>query len=183
MRLHLAAFTRILSIAATLIMKHFKPFSVQIDRVASRDGALRKRSNWSRANSGGTPPVGELELLSSRLIDPGPWLTLIHGDPCPDNSLLVGGRIRLIDYEFRSTVACRCLMEFIGEIGFPTCWCAGRTRTMLPPVSMRPIRMELGSSIPLALDDTASSHRIRLHMSAVSALHLSVAATRPSTQG
>jgi Ser/Thr protein kinase RdoA (MazF antagonist) len=49
---------------------------------------------------GGTPPASELELLSSRLSDSGPGLTLVHGDPCPDNSLLVDQRIRLIDYEF-----------------------------------------------------------------------------------
>src|SRR5262245_2483855 len=46
---------------------------------------------------GGAPPASELALLSSRLSDPGPWLALIHGDPCPDNSLLVGEHIRLID--------------------------------------------------------------------------------------
>lgn len=114
---------------------------------------------------GGTPPVSELELLSSRLIDPGPWLTLVHGDPCPDNSLLVGGRIRLIDYEF-ARPSHAMLDGIYWRIGFPTCWCAGRTPDDVATRVDAAYRMELGSSIPLALDDTA--YHIELtYMSAV----------------
>src|SRR5262245_50381734 len=80
---------------------------------------------------GGTPPASELDLLSSRLMDPGPWLTLVHGDPCPDNSLLVDERIRLIDYEFARP--CHALLDGIyWRMGFPTCWCAGRTPAHVP---------------------------------------------------
>jgi hypothetical protein len=103
---------------------------------------------------GGAPPESELALLSSRLIEPGPWLTLIHGDPCPDNSLLVDGRIRLIDYEFARPS--HALLDAVyWRMGFPTCWCAGRT----PPVVTAHLdaiyREQLGSAIPLALADTA----------------------------
>jgi hypothetical protein len=74
---------------------------------------------------GETLPVSELELLSSRLSDPGPWQSLIHGDPCPDNALSVDGSIRLIDYEFAQPS--HALLDGIyWRIGFPTCWCAGR---------------------------------------------------------
>jgi hypothetical protein len=114
---------------------------------------------------GGSPPVSELEFLSSRLIEPGPWLTLIHGDPCPDNSLLVGGRIRLIDYEF-ARPSHAILDGSYWRIGFPTCWCAGRTPDDVAARVDAAYRMELGSSIPLALDDTA--YRIEVtYMSAV----------------
>jgi hypothetical protein len=106
-----------------------------------------------------------LKLLSSRLIDPGPWLTLIHGDPCPDNSLFVDERIRLIDYEFARPS--HALLDGIyWRIGFPTCWCAGRTPADVATRVDAVYRIELGNSIPLALDDTA--YRIELtYMSAV----------------
>jgi hypothetical protein len=114
---------------------------------------------------GGSPPASELELLSSRLINPGPWLTLVHGDPCPDNSLLVDDRIRLIDYEFARPS--HALLEGIyWRIGFPTCWCAGRIPGDVAARVDAVYRTELGNSLPLALDDTA--YRIELtYMSAV----------------
>lgn len=40
---------------------------------------------------GHEPPASELDLLSSRLSDPGPWQALVHGDPCPDNVLFRKG--------------------------------------------------------------------------------------------
>jgi hypothetical protein len=92
-------------------------------------------------------------------------LTLIHGDPCPDNSLLVGDQIRLIDYEF-SRPSHALLDGIYWRIGFPTCWCAGRIPTDVISRVDAAYRIELGNSIPLALDDTA--YRIELtYMSAV----------------
>ena len=114
---------------------------------------------------GGVPPTSELALLSYRLSEPGPWLTLVHGDPCPDNSLLVGEQIRLIDYEF-SRPSHALLDGIYWRIGFPTCWCAGRIPTDVISRVDAAYRIELGNSIPLALEDTA--YRIELtYMSAV----------------
>jgi len=111
---------------------------------------------------GGILPASELELLSSRLADPGPWLSLTHGDPCPDNSLLVNESIRLIDYEFARPS--HALLD--GIYWIPTCWCAGRTPADVAARIDTIYRMELGNSIPLALDDYA--YRIELtYMSAV----------------
>jgi hypothetical protein len=103
---------------------------------------------------GGTPPASELENLSSRLSDPGPWLTLVHGDPCPDNSLLVDQRIRLIDYEFARPS--HALLDGVyWRMGFPTCWCAGRTPTDVAARVDAVYRAELSTAIPLAHEDTA----------------------------
>jgi Phosphotransferase enzyme family len=103
---------------------------------------------------GHAAPADELALLSARLRDPGPWLSLVHGDPCPDNALIVNGRIRLIDYEWARPS--HALLDGIyWRMGFPTCWCAGRTP---PDVAARLdtlYRKELGRAIPLALDDAA----------------------------
>jgi hypothetical protein len=103
---------------------------------------------------GCAPPASELALLSSRLSEPGPWLSLVHGDPCPDNVLLVGDRVRLIDYEWARPG--HALLDGIyWRMGFPTCWCAGHAP---PDVAARvdaAYRAELGRTVPLALDDTA----------------------------
>jgi hypothetical protein len=87
-------------------------------------------------------------------MDPGPWLTLVHGDPCPDNSLLSDACIRLIDYEYARPS--HALLDGIyWRMGFPTCWCAGRTPADVAARIDATYRMELGKSIPLALDDGA----------------------------
>ena len=126
---------------------------------------LEKEAELIMQRIGGTPPASELDLLSSRLIDPGPWLTLTHGDPCPDNSLLSDARIRLIDYEYARPS--HALLDGIyWRMGFPTCWCAGRTPADIAARIDATYRMELGKSIPLALDDRA--YRVELtYMSAV----------------
>ena len=67
---------------------------------------LEKDAELVADRLGGAPPASELELLSSRLSDPGPWLTLTHGDPCPDNSLLVGHCISPRRLRVRATVTC-----------------------------------------------------------------------------
>jgi hypothetical protein len=126
---------------------------------------VEKEAELVAQRIGGAPPASELDLLSSRLMDPGPWLTLIHGDPCPDNSLLIGERIRLIDYEFARPS--HALLDGIyWRMGFPTCWCAGRTPPDVGDRIEAAYRTELGNAIPQALDDAA--YRIELtYMSAV----------------
>src|SRR5262249_31297793 len=97
-------------------------------------GRARRPLGWRVENDvnlivdtiGRGPPASELAVLSSRLSDPGPWLSLVHGDPCPDNAVIVDGHIRLIDYEWARPS--HALLDGIyWRMGFPTCWCAGRT--------------------------------------------------------
>jgi hypothetical protein len=115
---------------------------------------VEKEADLVANKLGGTPPASELELLSSRLSDPGPWLTLAHGDPCPDNSLFVDGRIRLIDYEFARPS--HALLDGVyWRIGFPTCWCAGRIPAEVADNVDAVYRAELANAIPLALDERA----------------------------
>jgi hypothetical protein len=66
--------------------------------------------------------------------------------------LIVDGRMRLIDFEHAHPS--RALLDGIyWQIGFPTCWCAGRT----PPDVMGRIaavyRAEIARAMPLARDD------------------------------
>jgi Ser/Thr protein kinase RdoA (MazF antagonist) len=50
---------------------------------------------------------------------------LVHGDPCPDNTLFTGGRCRLIDFE-RSSLGSVVLDAGYLLAPFPSCWCFGR---------------------------------------------------------
>ena len=69
-------------------------------------------------------PNDEIEVVRSRLAEPGPWIALVHGDSCPDNVLLSSGQARLLDFEF-SAPGHMLLDAVYWRIGFPTCWCAG----------------------------------------------------------
>ena len=102
---------------------------------------------------GHEPPASELELLSMKLCNPGPWQSLVHGDPCPDNVLLCNGRARLIDYEWAEP-SHALLDGAYWLMGFPTCWCAGRMPAAVRARVEAAYRRELARSIPLALDET-----------------------------
>jgi hypothetical protein len=115
---------------------------------------VEKEADFVVDRLGGTAPASELALLSARLGHPGPWQCLVHGDPCPDNALIVDGSIRLIDYE-HARPSHALLDGIYWQIGYPTCWCAGR----LPPDVASRIadvyRAEIAKAMPLARDDAA----------------------------
>jgi hypothetical protein len=116
---------------------------------------------------GGAPPASELELLSMRLADPGPWQCLIHGDPCPDNALIVDGSMRLIDYE-HARPSHALLDGIYWQIGFPTCWCAGRVPADVTSRIADVYRAEIARVMPLAGDEAA----YRAELAYVSAIWL-----------
>jgi Phosphotransferase enzyme family len=157
LKLYATALARLHSDTINCLDAHHETFqsvfgSYQVRRLPG--WRVEKEAELIADKIGGTPPASELEFLSSRLIDPGPWLTLIHGDPCPDNALLVDERIRLIDYEFARPS--HALLDGIyWRNGFPTRWCAGRVPGNVATRVDTVYRTELGNSIPLAIDDTA----------------------------
>jgi hypothetical protein len=113
---------------------------------------------------GGTPPARELAQLSARLDDPG-WQSLTHGDPCPDNALIVDDRIRLVDYEF-ARPAHALLDGIYWRIGFPTCWCAGRIPDDVARRVDRAYRAEIVRAMPAACDEAAYRTEIA-HVAAI----------------
>src|SRR5262249_55898474 len=73
---------------------------------------------------------------------------------CPDNVLLLGGRAHLIDYEWARPS--HALLDGIyWRMGFPTCWCAGRSPADVLGRIDAAYRKEIARSIPLAGDDAA----------------------------
>ena len=65
----------------------------------------------------------EVEHVLDAMLNTGPFLSFVHGDPCPDNVLISGSGIRLIDFENAGFK--HALIEGVyGRLMFPSCWCA-----------------------------------------------------------
>ena len=94
----------------------------------------------------------DLEDVTAAIEHPGPFLSYIHGDPCPDNAAWNGRELRLMDFEFGGFG--HALMDgTYGRIMFPTCWCANRIpRRMLLKMEAA-YRSELVKGCPEAQDD------------------------------
>ena len=96
----------------------------------------------------------ELERLAAVLDDPGPFLVYTHGDACPDNCLVVDGRVRLVDFEWGGVRHALFDGAFVW-IHFPTCWCVNRLPDDLPAKLLATYRDALSERIPAATDDRA----------------------------
>lgn len=64
----------------------------------------------------------ELDGLLTRLAAL-PRTSLLHGDPCPDNTRYTSDGVRFIDFEQAAAGAGVVELAYL-RIGFPTCWCA-----------------------------------------------------------
>jgi Ser/Thr protein kinase RdoA (MazF antagonist) len=101
---------------------------------------------------GERPPHDELAQIAKKLDQPGVWLGLVHGDPCPDNAILRTDRVHLIDYEFAEPG--HVLLDAVyWRIGFPTCWCAGRIPDSIAARAEAAYRAELGTVLGSALSE------------------------------
>lgn len=99
-----------------------------------------------------TEALTDVAAVAATIRDPGPFLTLTQGDNCPDNCLLVDGKLRLIDFEggqYRHAL----LDGVYGRMLFPTCWCVAGLPEELPGRMERAYRAELARGCPEALDD------------------------------
>ena len=99
-------------------------------------------------------PEPELAVLAQRMRDPGPWLGLVHGDPCPDNVLLTVPGPVLLDFEFAAP-GHALIDAAYWRMGFPTCWCAGRIPDTVAERVELAYRDALAGAIPQARDDAA----------------------------
>ncbi len=96
----------------------------------------------------------DVRAVDETMAQPGPFLAYTHGDPCPDNWLRVGGRLRLLDFEagaFRHAL----LDGVYGRIHFPTCWCVNRSPAQVTQRMEAAYREELAQGCPTATDDVA----------------------------
>lgn len=96
--------------------------------------------------------VEEMDQVYRLLKEPGDFLAFVHGDPCPDNCLLVEGEMRLFDFElgnFRHALLDGAYSRF----HFPTCWCVNRLPEDLWRKMEAAYRVELVKGCPSAADD------------------------------
>jgi Phosphotransferase enzyme family len=152
--LYAAALGRLHADTADCLASHHETFQsvFGISRPRRRSPqSVEKEAEVVVDRLGGAPPASELELLSMRVADPGPWQCLIHGDPCPDNALIVDGSMRLIDYE-HARPSHALLDGIYWQIGFPTCWCAGRVPADVASRIDDVYRVEIARVMPLAGD-------------------------------
>ena len=104
---------------------------------------------------GDGPPKEDADVVADRLRQPGEWLALVHGDPCPDNVLLPGdGRAVLVDLEF-ARPGHALLDAAYWRMAFPTCWCAGTVPADVMKRIEQTYRVATREAVPVAADDFA----------------------------
>jgi hypothetical protein len=79
---------------------------------------------------------------------------LTHGDPCPDNALLVDEEMRLIDFEFAG-LRSPLIDGAYGRVPFPTCWCVNRLPENLALAMEATYRAELRHALPWVEEEQA----------------------------
>lgn len=95
----------------------------------------------------------EYKMLIEIIREPNSFLGYVHGDPCPDNILIVDNQPQLIDFEL-SGAGLVLLDAMYLRMMFPTCWCVGETAPSLVEKLEDIYRAELSKYIPAAADDT-----------------------------
>ena len=111
---------------------------------------------------GVTPAHGveqEVAALKASLLHPGPFLSLIQGDSCPDNCLFLGSTPRLVDFE--GGMFDHAFKEgAYGRMHFPTCRYVYRLPEPLPHRMEAAYRAELIKGCPQASDDHLFSQAV-----------------------
>ena len=100
----------------------------------------------------GTEYSREVHSVITAIEHPGPFLSYVHGDPCPDNVFWNGDGIRLIDFEFGGFGHALADASY-GRMLFPSCWCANRVPDTLVSKMETAYRTELVKGCPEAQDD------------------------------
>lgn len=101
-----------------------------------------------------TTPAFEAEArqVVQQLRAPGWWRGLVHGDPCPDNTSVVDGQVRLFDFEHTNFGSVLLDASYV-VAPFPTCWCFARIPAKLGARALAEYRRGLATVHPEAADD------------------------------
>jgi hypothetical protein len=123
---------------------------------------LSEHITWHRENQpkglallGITPPAGyleEVEEFITELRGPGPFSVYSHTDPCPDNTLLIDGQVKLLDFEFSDMGNAAIDMRYPWAL-WPTCWCVNQLPEAIKRKAVTVYREELIKGCPAATDD------------------------------
>ncbi len=95
----------------------------------------------------------ELEMLKASMLHPGPFLTFVQQDSCPDNCLFNASGLRLLDFEGgRFDHALKG--GVYGRMRFPTCMCVYQIPDDILTRMEAAYRTELAKGCLEAADDT-----------------------------
>jgi hypothetical protein len=94
----------------------------------------------------------EVEAIVAAMENPGPFLSYIHGDACPDNTSWDGEELRVIDFEFGG-FGHALIDATYGRMMFPTCWCANALPGDLVSRMEAVYRTELAKRCPEAQEN------------------------------
>jgi Phosphotransferase enzyme family len=98
--------------------------------------------------------LSEVQALGESLLLKASAAVLTHGDPCPDNALVVDGEMRLIDFEFAG-LRPPLVDGAYGRVPFPTCWCVSRLPQNLVSAMETSYREELRQASSWVGDEQA----------------------------
>ena len=120
--------------------------------VVRRLPELLGRFSRSMAGVGIDPPPAvddDLGRVRDAMFRPGPFLSVVHGDPCPDNNRVYGDRAVLLDFEGASIDHCLLDGAYF-TVPFPTCWCVADVDARAAQAAYRE---ELARWLPDVADD------------------------------
>ena len=128
--------------------------SVRYHVVRQLPRLLMRVDTWTK-RVGIVPPRGwedDLERVRQAMIRPGPFLSLIHGDPCPDNNRIYGDNAVLLDFQVAAVD--HCLIDAaIFTVPFPNCWCVAELHVADAEPALNAYREQLSKGLPQVCDD------------------------------
>ena len=101
----------------------------------------------------------DVNQIETVLNSPGPFRTLTHGDPCPDNDRLSDSRIMFIDFETGGFDHALLDAAYF-TMAFPTCWCVGALPLNVLAEMHTTYRHALAAGVPEAADDLIFSRHL-----------------------
>jgi hypothetical protein len=100
-----------------------------------------------------TPYGHEVESIVDELAEPGDFLALSGGDPCPDNERITGDGVRFFDFE-AATFRHALVDAAHYVIPFPNCWCWRLLPDDLSQAMLAAHRAQLTTTCTQASDDS-----------------------------
>jgi hypothetical protein len=96
--------------------------------------------------------ASEIEAVTGAVSQPGPFLTYIHADPCPDNLFDLDDHFRFIDFEW-GHFGHALLDAVYPRMMWPSCWCANRLPEEMIARMENSYRAELIQGCPEVQED------------------------------
>ncbi len=148
---HLSEYQRTLSSINPTVEDESVEFHFIYDDLISR----LKNANQALEMMVSPSLIDEVRMVVEKVLLPGPFTVLTHGDICPDNVFdhpTMAKDLQLIDFEWSFPRSALLDGTYL-RMSFPTCWCAKSLPKDVIQSLEKLYRQELMRSIPAAKDD------------------------------